>query len=70
MSEIKPGSTYRICPECLEQVEGMRPCPTCFKVEMELKRREHSRSIFGTVPLGEEKLKIQVLADRKESENE
>jgi hypothetical protein len=62
---MKDGSAFRICQECGDQVEGMYPCPTCLKVEIELKKREHDKSIFGTVPLGPEQYKIQVLADRK-----
>ncbi len=63
---IKDGSTCRICEECGEHVEGMWPCPTCLKVDMEIEHRKHQQTIFGTVPLGDAQLKVRVLANRKQ----
>ncbi len=62
---MKDGSTFRICEECGERAEGMQPCRWCMAVEIEIKKREHKESIFGTVPLHDDQFKIQVLADRK-----
>lgn len=68
MTEIKDGSTYRICPDCGDEVPGMMMCYTCRCVAAELQRRKHNRSIFGTVPLHDDFAKIKALADLKEKE--
>lgn len=38
MSEIKPGSTYRICEKCNSPVEGMFKCPCEVKTITRTKR--------------------------------
>lgn len=49
-----------LCPYCLG------PVTTITEVDMELQRRKHNKSLFGTVPQRESVIYIRALADKVE----